>query len=60
MSFIGVVSMQGVIKPRQHARGIAKCGVLADVARAINPHFSSIVETVEELRASVGKRQLHV
>src|SRR5712671_525458 len=45
------------IEPRQHARGIAKGRMLADVANAltINPHFSSVVETVEELLAGVGK-----
>jgi hypothetical protein len=53
-----VVFVQGVVKPCDHPRGVAKGRMCSDVfdPLAVNPHLTPVIEAVEEFFA--GIRQL--
>ena len=50
-----MIGVQSVIEAGDHARGIAKRGMLGDFADAfaVNPDFPPIVKTIKELLARV-------
>ena len=60
--FLGVISVQRVVKPRNHPRGIAKGRMFGNFlyALAVDPHLPPVVQTLEKLFAGVRKRAFHV
>jgi hypothetical protein len=55
---LGVISVQRVVKPCNHPRGIAKGRMFGNFlyALAVDPHLPPVVETVEKLLTRIGQR----
>ena len=53
----GVVLMQRVVEPCNHARAVLKRGMFGDLldALAIDPDLAAVVETVEKFAAGIGQ-----